>query len=193
MIRAVIAALSPSAPEHFVPTLPMHFPRCFLPAAALAPAAFAADAFIAESLKKWDNATQYTLEVARAMPRESFGFRATPEEMAFAAQLDHIAQNMTWLAGDFLTGKPFAHPLKDKKERSPAETLEVLTAALAFAREAIAATEAATLDITKDFFAGPMTRRQIIALMHDHHTHHRGELVVYLRLKGIKPPRYRGW
>ena len=167
--------------------------RSLLAVFALATTTFAADAFIAESLKKWDNATQYTLEVARALPLESFGFRAAPEEMTFAAQLDHIGQNMTWLAGDFLTGKPFTHPLANKKNRTPEETMTVLIAALAFAREAIAATPPSTLDNTKDFFAGPMTRRQIIALMHDHHTHLRAELVVYLRLKGIKPPTYRGW
>jgi uncharacterized damage-inducible protein DinB len=30
-------------------------------------------------------------------------------------------------------------------------------------------------------------------LMHDHHTHHRGQIIVYLRLNGLKPPKYVGW
>jgi len=30
-------------------------------------------------------------------------------------------------------------------------------------------------------------------LLNDHQTHHRGQLVVYLRLNGIKPPAYIGW
>ncbi len=49
------------------------------------------------------------------------------------------------------------------------------------------------LDEVVPFFAGPMTRRQILILMHDHQTHHVGQLIVYLRLKGIKPPAYVGW
>ena len=149
--------------------------------------------FIAESVKKWERATAYTLEVARAMPPGDWGFRPVPEEMTFGQQLDHIAENMSWLAGDYLAEAKFSHPLAAKKDRTREETLEVLTAALAYARDAIAKTRAADLGETKSFFAGPMSKRQIIALMHDHHTHHRGQLVVYLRLKGIKPPTYRGW
>jgi uncharacterized damage-inducible protein DinB len=151
------------------------------------------DSLLAESVRKWERAAAYTLEVARALPAAQFGFRPVPEEMTFGQQLDHLAQNMTWLAGGHLTGTKFSHPLATKKDRSAAETLEVLAAALAYARDAIAATAPETLGETKPFFAGPMSKRQIIALMHDHHTHHRGQLVVYLRLQGIKPPTYRGW
>ncbi|MGX5688737.1 DinB family protein [Arcticibacter tournemirensis] len=42
------------------------------------------------------------------------------------------------------------------------------------------------LDEQVKFFAGPMTRRQILILMHDHKTHHLGQLIVYLRLKWNK-------
>ena len=152
-----------------------------------------ADPFLKESLTKWDNATAYTLETARAMPDSAFGFKPVPEMFSFSEQLDHIGRNMTWLAGDYLAGEKFEHPLLEKELRSPAETIELLEASLAFARAALANTSPDSLDLTKKFFAGPMTRRQIIALMHDHHTHHRGQLVVYLRLQGVKPPRYRGW
>ncbi|MSU48294.1 MAG: DinB family protein [Opitutus sp.] len=149
--------------------------------------------FLSESVLKWERATAYTLEVARALPRSEYGFRAAPEEMTFGQQLDHMAQNMTWLAGDHLAATKFAHPLAAKKDRTPEETIDVLTAALAYARDAIATTKAADLGQKGKFFAGPMSKRQIVALMHDHHTHHRGQLIVYLRLKGIKPPPYRGW
>ncbi|MDT8346268.1 MAG: DinB family protein, partial [Flavobacteriaceae bacterium] len=44
-----------------------------------------------------------------------------------------------------------------------------------------------------NFFAGEKTKIQILNLLHDHVTHHRGQLVVYLNLKEIKPPRYTGW
>lgn len=48
-------------------------------------------------------------------------------------------------------------------------------------------------DIMPMAMAGPLTRRQILILMHDHQAHHIGQLIVYLRLKGIKPPGYVGW
>jgi uncharacterized damage-inducible protein DinB len=34
------------------------------------------------------------------------------------------------------------------------------------------------------------TKRQILLLLSDHITHHRGQMIVYLRLNGISPPRY---
>ena len=37
------------------------------------------------------------------------------------------------------------------------------------------------------------TRRQFLMLMADHVTHHRGQMLVYLRLKGITPPKYIGF
>ena len=49
------------------------------------------------------------------------------------------------------------------------------------------------LDTIVDFFAGPMSKRQILTLLNDHYTHHRGQIIVYLRMNDIKPPRYRGW
>ncbi len=149
--------------------------------------------FLQETLQKWQNATAYTLEVARAMPPERFDFKPADEEKTFGEQLDHIGENMTWLASDYLVGKKFEHPLIEKKERTPEERIELLLASLLFAQDAIANTSPDSLAVVKSFFAGPMSRRQIIALMHDHHTHHRGQLIVYLRLNGIKPPKYRGW
>ena len=43
------------------------------------------------------------------------------------------------------------------------------------------------------FFSGPKSKLQIMNLMQDHVSHHRGQLVVYLNLNEIEPPRYVGW
>src|SRR6186997_2380209 len=47
---------------------------------------------------KWKNATEYTLEFARAMPEEQYGYTPMPVEMTFREQLKHIAANMVWLS-----------------------------------------------------------------------------------------------
>jgi uncharacterized damage-inducible protein DinB len=44
-----------------------------------------------------------------------------------------------------------------------------------------------------DFISGKMTRRRVLLLLTDHVTHHRGQLVVYLRMKNVEPPKYVGW
>ncbi|MDO8367443.1 MAG: DinB family protein [Saprospiraceae bacterium] len=149
--------------------------------------------FLKESIQKWQNATAYTLELAKSMPFESYDFKPVEDERSFSEQLEHIGENMTWLAGTYLGGRKFEHPLLEKKVHTPEETVELLEASFLFAQQTLDNLSPDSLNVVCDFFAGPMTRRQIINLMHDHHTHHRGQLIVYLRLKGIKPPKYRGW
>ncbi|MFT4698096.1 MAG: putative damage-inducible protein DinB [Flavobacteriaceae bacterium] len=41
-----------------------------------------------------------------------------------------------------------------------------------------------------DYFGLNRTKRQIFLLLADHITHHRGQMLVYMRLNGLVPPRY---
>ena len=43
------------------------------------------------------------------------------------------------------------------------------------------------------FFAGPKSKFQILNLLEDHVTHHRGQLIVYLNFKNSIPPSFIGW
>lgn len=149
---------------------------------------------IAESVAKWQNSMAYLLEIAALMPDDAYGFKPTEEEMSFGQQLQHIAQNMVWLSTAYLKdGQPYVKDEKFAREMPPDSVRALLSESFRFALEALQQLDTRTLSDTKDFFAGPKTKRQIMHLMHDHVTHHRGQLIVYLRLKGLKPPKYRGW
>jgi uncharacterized damage-inducible protein DinB len=41
-----------------------------------------------------------------------------------------------------------------------------------------------------DYLGLNRTKRQIFLLLADHVTHHRGQMLVYMRLNGLVPPRY---
>jgi uncharacterized damage-inducible protein DinB len=41
-----------------------------------------------------------------------------------------------------------------------------------------------------DYFGLDRSKRQLFMLLADHITHHRGQMLVYLRLNGLVPPRY---
>lgn len=147
---------------------------------------------VQELTQKWQNAAEYTLEVAKAMPADKYDFRPTSEVMRFGEQLLHMTVNMNWLGNQYLGATP--HSISEFEDITKKETIiKILEEGLENAREAMTNITAEELDETVEFFAGPMTKRQIIHLMHDHFTHHRGQLVVYLRLNGITPPRYVGW
>ncbi len=111
--------------------------------------------------------------------------------MSFKEQLLHIANNMKWLSSAFLFSQG-SKQVSDTATMDKAAIIKVLSDAYDEALTAHHLNEK-QLNETVPFFAGPMTRRQILILMHDHQTHHVGQLIVYLRLKGIKPPAYVGW
>jgi uncharacterized damage-inducible protein DinB len=152
----------------------------------------AKDSLLNQLARKWDNAKTYTLKLAELMPEEAYGFKPVPEEMSFAEQLLHIADNMNWLSSAYLSGSKQKN--KDKAKLSGKQSIiNTISAAYDSALAVHYRLTPKQLDEVVPFFAGPMTRRQILILMHDHQTHHIGQLIVYLRLKGIKPPEYVGW
>jgi len=76
---------------------------------------------------------------------------------------------------------------------SKSETITLLSEAFDNARKSIEKTPEAGLAETIDFFAGQKSKLQILNLLQDHVTHHRGQIIVYLNLKAIDPPSYSGW
>ncbi|MEP6647672.1 MAG: DinB family protein [Saprospiraceae bacterium] len=152
----------------------------------------AQDSFLSDYKLKWKNAAEYTIEFAQAMPEDQYGYKPVPEEMSFREQLRHIAANMVWLSSSYLKGKTTTiDPMKAGDSKK--EILDVLNKSFTYAKETIEDLHEKDLNEMVDFFAGMMTRRRILLLMTDHVTHHRGQLVVYLRLNGVVPPSYRGW
>jgi len=150
------------------------------------------DSLIIELSKKWENAKAYTLKMAEAMPAENYNFKPTPDVMSFKQQLLHIAENMKWLSSAHLFS-PSSKAEKDTASWDKAAVVKYVTAAYEQGLAAHHLLRQNQLNEVVPFFAGTMSRRKILVLMHDHQTHHVGQLILYLRLKGIKPPAYVGW
>jgi len=149
--------------------------------------------FMDAAITKLQNSKEYTLKVATGMPEEKYGFKPVPEEMSFGEQLLHISANLNWLTSSYITSSksPVAKAATPVQKKD--EIIQVLNKTYEYAIGALKSFEAAHLSDTVSFFAGPKTKLQIINLISDHQTHHRAQLIVYLRLNGIKPPDYVGW
>ncbi len=143
-------------------------------------------------LEKWENSKNYLLEIAEAMPEENYGFKPTEREMSFSEQLLHIKQNMDWLSTSYFTEKKYKKD-EDSLQKSKAVVIAELKNSFDSVLEIIQNTPGENLQETVDFFAGPKSKLQILNLLQDHVTHHRGQLIVYLNLKNVKPPKYVGW
>jgi uncharacterized damage-inducible protein DinB len=153
---------------------------------------FSQDSFLSDYKLKWKNAAEYTMEFARAMPEDHYGFKPTDIEMTYREQLQHVATNMIWLCSSYLGGKA-DHVDPSKAGHSKKEVIAMLEKSFAYATETINRMTEKNLNERVDFLAGNMTKRRLLLLLTDHVTHHRGQLVVYLRLKNVEPPDYRGW
>lgn len=148
--------------------------------------------FVDAAHERLQNAKAYTLEVANLMSAESYTYRPTEEQMTFSEQLIHLSSNLKRLSYKVSSlpepPAPLNPFLTDKDS-----IREVLEDAYNYAISIMENYDTAQLADTVDFFAGPKSKLQIINLINDHQTHHRGQLMVYLRLQGIVPPRYVGW
>jgi uncharacterized damage-inducible protein DinB len=143
-------------------------------------------------LEKWENSKNYMIALAEAMPEENFDFKPTERQMSFKEQLIHIKGNMDWLSNTYFTESGFKREktaLPETKTKTIALLSEAFDSTLAF----ITQTSESELNTIVEFFAGPKSKLQILNLLQDHVTHHRGQLVVYLNLNNVEPPKYVGW
>lgn len=155
--------------------------------------ALSQDKFLTEAISKWKSASEYTKKVMEGMPQKYYGFKPVKDEMSFEEQLIHMANNMNWLS-KFLSNAPAPYPEKQEVAgKSRKEIIEILVKSLEYISTILSNFNSNELNVLVDFPAGQLSKRQIITLLNDHQTHHRAQLLVYLRLKGEKPPKYIGW
>jgi uncharacterized damage-inducible protein DinB len=146
----------------------------------------------AEQLEKWENAQVYTLNVLSLLPDSSLTYRPTAAQMTAEEQILHLLKNMNWLVGSYLEGTETVFDF-NSNGNNHTQLTSLAKTIFQNANQALKELPMEKWDEKVDFFAGPKTRGQIIQLVDDHHTHHRAQLIVYLRILGIKPPRYVGW
>lgn len=140
-------------------------------------------------IEKWDNSKGYLIEVARAMPQDQYQFKPTVKQMTFEEQLRHIHSNITWLGSSYFDTKS----VKLKDDLSKDELIAALENSFEVVATAAQNTPVNDLKTEVSFFAGPKSKLQILNLLQDHVTHHRGQLIVYLNLCEVTPPAYSGW
>lgn len=157
------------------------------------------DTFTSDALSKWKGMKSYTLAVAEAMPENKFNFKPVQEEGTFAVQLIHSANNIYTLSSRFLRDTVSPVNMKSMEEKvknnvlTKAEIIAYVSNAFDYGAKSIEMLDAQKLEEVINFWGGRATKRKMVLLLNDHQTHHRGQMIVYLRLNGIAPPAYIGW
>lgn len=138
----------------------------------------------------WATTRTYTLAVAAQMPEDQYSFKPTPGQMSFGEQMLHIASANTYFFGKMAGVKPPAGPAKSAAA-DKAAVIKALTDSFDFVAAQMASMQDSQLAEVVDTGDGKMTRSEGVMLAFDHTAHHRGQTLVYLRLKGIVPTEYK--
>jgi uncharacterized damage-inducible protein DinB len=131
------------------------------------------------------------LDAAQAMPAAEYGFKPTPEVRSFAQLIGHLANANVFICSQ-ITGRRPSTTTDFEKVSDKDMLVKALSDALAYCDELYATT-------TDDNFnamvqaSGPKgpapTRRGAVLLFNTtHNNEHYGNIVVYMRLKGLVPP-----
>ncbi len=166
----------------------------FLLAALTTPLMAQDPVFIQEYLERLENSRKYLVLVAETMPEEQYTFKATPESLSFAEHLMHIAWAMDWHAQSLMGGRDARDWNTDTElqvaQKTKAEMIAAINQTFAATQTLISQFNLAQLKDTLEYFGLHRTKRQILLLLADHITHHRAQMLVSMRLKGLVPPRY---
>jgi len=154
---------------------------------------YAGGTFAKEFLPTWQRAKDYSVKFAEAMPEEHYNFKPTPEIWSFGEQVLHTAGSSFWYASKII-GEP--NPAKEFKAegKSKAEIIEHLKKSFDYVEKAIASlSDEEAAKVIPLWGELKLTKAQTLMTVRDHTSHHRGQMVIYLRLKGITPPEWVGW
>ena len=149
-----------------------------------------ADAFFANILNRWKRSRDYALDVLRRMPEEHLHFQPTGDIWTFSQQLTHIGDGNILMAAP-LRGEDRPY-VGDPRDLEGAELRPHLESSFRYVEEAFRQAQQADMAATVLFMGTPEPRSELAYRILDHVAHHRGQALIYLRLKGIEPPSYPG-
>lgn len=152
------------------------------------------NSFMRDYLERLENSKKYILLVAASMPEDKYDFKATPESMSFAENLLHIGYAMDWHSQSLLGDRPSRDWKTDTvfkvAKKSKKDMIVTLEKTFEETTKLLKEFDPSLLEDRLDYFGLNRTKRQIFLLLADHITHHRGQMLVYMRLNGLVPPRY---
>src|SRR5271170_1977365 len=124
---------------------------------------------------------------AQKMPEENYSFKPTPEVRSFGQLVGHVADASYNFCSQAI-GE--ANPAKDieKTKTSKADLVAALKDGVAYCNKAFGSmTDAKGSEMVK-IFNFSMARLTLFSLNAAHTDEHYGNMVTYMRLKGIVPP-----
>lgn len=156
---------------------------------------------VSQALDFWiTNIESEVVDAADAMPEEKYGFAPTAGEFkgvrTFAEQVKHLSANNYRMAA-YILGQT---PTPDQKAETGPASVQTKAQIMEYARGSFAVLHKAMAFITPENMLTPLaqsptpgqlTRIQLAEDVVAHSSNHYGQMVEYLRMNGIIPPKSR--
>jgi uncharacterized damage-inducible protein DinB len=124
---------------------------------------------------------------AAKMPEENYSFKPTPDIRSFGQLVGHAA-DAQYLFCAIAAGEKNPMPNNEKTKTSKADLVQALKDGVDYCNKVYAAmTDAQASQIVK-MFGRDTAKLTVLSLNTAHSDEHYGNMVTYLRLKGIVPP-----
>jgi uncharacterized damage-inducible protein DinB len=167
----------------------------FLLAASAGPVVEAqtANPLTAGAKRTYDIIKNYIIKAAAKMPEEHYAFKPTPDVRSFGQLLGHIADSNLVFCSSVAGEKPPiggfdpATSLEQTK-KTKAELEKAVADSFAYCDKVHAGMTDAAGAATIKFFTGEMAKLSILEFNTHHDFEHYGNIVTYMRLKGLVPP-----
>ncbi len=144
-------------------------------------------------VKHWKTSEDFTIAVAKLMPAQDYEFKPVAAELSFGQLLSQVGRanlNAYSIAGGVNrpdVPKDIMDAASGKGEADKDHVVQFLTSSFDFCNQIVERITPEKLDAVVGPASRKMTGFEWLWAYFTHTAHHRGQLEVYLRLKGIKP------
>ena len=138
----------------------------------------------------WTDITGFVTQAAEDMPEADYAYRPTPEVRSFGQLIGHIAGAQNLICANALGEPARSEDEIEKNVTKKADLIAALKASTEYCARAYAQTDAATQQLTQ-VFGRERTRFHALTLNTTHNAEHYGNIVTYMRIKGMVPPSSR--
>jgi uncharacterized damage-inducible protein DinB len=155
---------------------------------AAVPAAQGVDPTTASTKGTFDLVKGNILKAAAQVPEDLYAFKPTPDVRSMGALFGHIADANFMICGAASGEKPTMSDI-EKTKTAKKDLIAALEASFTFCESAFSGmTGPRPNETVKFFLPGTHTRLGILAFNTAHDFEHYGNIVTYMRLKGMVPP-----
>ena len=137
----------------------------------------------------YDGTKDIVLRAAEKMPEQHYGFKPTEDVRTFGQLVAHVA-GANFNLCSILKGErnPLPEPNLEKVKKTKSEMVESLKSSYAYCDPIFAALKDAELGEPRMMFGTPANKAVLATQLFTHLNKHYGNMITYMRMKGVVPP-----